>query len=337
MMETRSLETELESRSAAGGDGRDFWNRYSTIKSYLVSEYYPWIQANCPFFTDHGTNHIQSVIRSASEMLSGTVENLRNLDLFLLLCAILWHDAAMVHGRPDHAARSGRMIDQIRRLGFPDVTIQKLVTDIAKAHGGKDGLSIPGHVQDYSTKNETYTVKPKALAAVVRFADEISENRTRISISLLEDGAVPADSQIYWEYASCIAASRADPRREFVVVTVEIDRQVALRRHSCPPECDRYAARDGTIAVIQYIISRLEKMNNELAYCGQEFREYCQIRAIELRMKLLDGTSELVGYDENVILAASGLATGRYPKIDVFNAFFEEKPHWNPENIPTGE
>lgn len=337
MMETRSLETELESRVAAGGDGQDFWNRYSTIKSYLASEYYPWIQANCPFFTDHGENHIHSVIRSASELLSGRLETLSPLDLFLLLCAILWHDAAMVHGRPDHATRSGTMIEQIKRLGFPDVTIQRLVADIAKAHGGPDGLSIPVYEQDCSTKNANYTVKPRALAALVRFADEISENRTRISTSLLEDGTVPADSLIYWEYASCIAASRADPGREYVVVSVEIERKLALTRHSCPPECNAYAAKDGTIAVIQYIISRLEKMNNELAYCAQEFSGYCPIRAIELRMKLFDGTSQVYGYDENVILTASGLATGRYPKIDVFNVFFEERPHWIPENIPTGE
>ena len=124
---------------------------------------------------------------------------------------------------------------------------------------------------------------------------------------------------------------------EFVVVTVELDRQLALTRHSCPQECAKYSsASDGTIAVIQYIISRLEKMNNELAYCGQEFREYCQIREIELRLKLLDGTSGLPGYDQSIILAASGLATGRYPNIDVFHAFFVENPHWHPENIPTG-
>ena len=337
MMETRSLETELEIRSAAGGDGRDFWNRYSTIKSYLASEYYPWIQANCPFFTDHGENHIKSVIRSASELLSGRLEALNPLELFLLLLAILFHDAAMVYGRSGHAARSGEMTEEIKKLAFPNVTVHRLVDEIAKAHGGPEGLSIPAYEQDCATQNSTYTLKPRALAGLVRFADEISENRTRISNSLLAEGRVPPASQIYWEYASCIAASRADPARDRVVVTVEIDRNLARSRRSCPEECFQYADGDGTIAVIQYILSRLEKMNNELAYCGQEFREYCPIRSIDVRMKLFDGTSQVNGYDENMFLAASGLTTERYPRIDVFSTFFKEKPHWSPENIPAGE
>src|SRR6185436_10614144 len=105
-----SIEEELRSRARPGSDAEDFHARFINMKTYLTSNYYPWIQANCPFFTDHGELHIHSVIQTASQLLAPLLANrekseLTDLDLFLILASILWHDVGNVYGRSGHAKR----------------------------------------------------------------------------------------------------------------------------------------------------------------------------------------------------------------------------------------
>jgi hypothetical protein len=53
------------------GDAATLKRSYETMKGYLEKHHYPWVQANCPYFTDHGKAHITAVIHSASELGGG--------------------------------------------------------------------------------------------------------------------------------------------------------------------------------------------------------------------------------------------------------------------------
>lgn len=201
MSENLTLEDELGARAGKDPDAEAFWNRYSSMKDYLATQYYPWIQATCPFFTDHGELHINSVIRAASLLLephlgSRRRSQLSSLDIFLLLASILWHDVGNALGRVRHAERITEMTNEVRSLGFPNLGIHRLVCEIASAHAGEDGLSKPRAQEDSSTPRRTYTVYPTALAALLRFADEISEDQSRISHALLQK--VPDENRIFW-------------------------------------------------------------------------------------------------------------------------------------------
>src|ERR1700722_2075096 len=97
MMENPSLEDELRNKARKDPDAEDFYARYTAMKAYLSRAYYPWIQVNCPYFTDHGLLHVLSVLQAASQLLGPQVTNkkgseLSTLDLFLVLSSILWHD-----------------------------------------------------------------------------------------------------------------------------------------------------------------------------------------------------------------------------------------------------
>src|SRR5439155_17304816 len=254
-----TLEMELESRSKNQDDPLGLWPCYQAMKAYLSREYYRWIQANCPYYTDHGDHHIKTVIQAASGLLSqqlnGTRKNdLTTLDLFLILSGILWHDVGNVLERSGHAKRVAEMTEEIKKLGFPDLQVHRLVVEISRAHSGKDGLSIPRVEEDCLT----YTVYPKALAAIVRFADEISEDRSRISGTLLPH--IPEEHKIYWEYASCISASRPDPARERVVVSIEVQVDKTIVTFPCK-EFPQRSDQEGKIPLITYLLCRLEKMN----------------------------------------------------------------------------
>ncbi len=329
------LAAELERRITKEKDAEDFWHRYETIKAYLSTEYYPWIQANCPFFTDHGEQHISSVIQAGSLLLKEHLglqgkSKLSTLDLFLILSGILWHDVGNVYGRSEHAARVATMTDEIKKLAFPTPEIHRLVYEISKAHAGGSGLEIPRAEEDCATRYETYTVYPRALAAIVRFADEISENQARISHALLP--SVPEKSRIFWEYANCIAASRPEPERERVVVTVNIQSDKVTSRYECS-EFSHCADKEGQVSLMEYIICRLEKMNNERVYCAGKFNRYASIREIAVKITISHATERLANYDLEVALSDSGLSKKSYPRIEIFEEFFKSYPDWYPARI----
>jgi len=101
------------------------------------------------------------------------------------LTAILWHDVGMVIDRATHAELVYEMIEKVSDM-FPNPTIKGLVAQIANAHKGSSSLdNLP--VESYCTIEKSgQEVNPAMLAAIVRFADEISENHTRASLQLLD-------------------------------------------------------------------------------------------------------------------------------------------------------
>ena len=327
-----TLESELQRQAQYDPDAKAFWHRYENVKVYLKKEYYPWIQANCPFFTDHGEKHIQSVIQAGSLLLqehlsSDSKKDVTCLDIFLVLCAIVWHDAGMVYERSEHASRVAGMINKIKAGLLPEPDIQRLIVEIVSAHEGNEGLRTPRKEEDFTMPSQRVcTVYPRALAAIVRFADEVSENWSRISQALLPN--VPDENRIYWEYANCIKASRPNPARERVVVTIEIQHDAAIREFTCPQRFLYRANDEGNISLIEYIICRLEKMINERAYCASEFSRYVSIREITARFTILRDLERLENYELGKSFSQSG-----YPNINVFDNFFECYPSWHPQRL----
>jgi len=336
MSDILPLEAALEARAKTDEDAKAFWHHYNSVKIYLAKEYYRWIQANLPFFTDHGEQHIQSVIQVASLLLSKHLNpdgksQLSSLDIFLILSGILWHDVGNVYNRSEHSQLVAEMTEKIKTLIFPTLQIHRLVDEISKAHSGKKGLNIPRLDEYCATSNQNYEVNPRALAAIVRFADEVSENHSRISRALLPK--IPDENRIYWEYANCISASTPEPERFRVVVTVEIQRDKAIGKFICHEFPNRVNGT-GQIPLMEYILSRLEKINNERAYCAPQFSRYVSIQEIIARFTILHGTERVNNYDMlQVVFGDCGLSQDSYPKIQIFEEFFRCYPNWKPENL----
>lgn len=337
---TPSLETELKRRADLNEDDAvELWARYSSMKAYLSREYYPWIQANSSFLTDHGDQHIKSVIQAASALMKRHVDpemeirrrTLSSLDLFLVLSGILWHDVGNVYERSGHAARVAQMTEGIKKLGFPDLSIHRLVVEIAAAHSGKTGLTKARPEEDASMLHGTYTVYTRALAAIVRLADEVSENRFRISTELLQD--VPDKNRIFWHYANSVTASRPVPERRRIVITVELQEEVAVERFLCS-EFPSRVDDEGKMHLMDFIVCRLEKMNNERAYCSAAFGRFDTIDDIEARFALLNGITRIK--ETTVFFGDAGLKSGdenAYPNINVFEEFYTDHPDWRPERM----
>lgn len=339
MSDEATLEAELERRALASEDSAaDLWARYKSVKDFLSSQYYGWVQANSPFLTDHGELHIKSVIQTASLLLGKHLEpgaeknkrQLSSLDIFLILSGILWHDVGNVFGREGHAERAAEMTKEVKSLAFPDPDVHRLVTEIAMAHSGQNGLVKARNEEDCSIGYQTYTVFPRALAAIVRFADEVSENRSRISSALLP--TVPEGNRVFWEYAHSISASRPEPERERVVVSISLQRANAVKKYLCGNFADRIDS-ENKIHLIDYILCRIEKMNNERAYCAPEFSRFATIREIVARFTLQDDITRVA--ETTVYFSDSGVKNNgnEYPDIKIVDDFFLAYPDWRPERL----
>ncbi len=322
-----TLEEELERLADLGqGQAVDYLTKYNAMKAYLEVDYYPWIQATCPFFTDHGKLHVESVMMTASMLLENRYgpekqNSLNELEIFLLLSAILWHDVGNVMGRAGHAEKVKELTSKIQSIAFGEPALRGLVVSIVKAHAGEDGLQKAREEQHY----ERSIVYPRALAAVLRFADEISETAKRISHSILESGKVPEDNLIFWEFANCIIASVPEPNRQRIILNIEIQLEKISRFYRLKGWGDQ-----NDVSLIEYIVHRIEKINNERAYCDREFRRYLTIREVEIRLNLLNDTDTIEGYDNKIITLGDGGMSSfvGYPLIKISGSFFQDNPEW---------
>lgn len=322
---TTNLIDELKKKGDSGDTNAvSYLKKYLAMKDFLVKNYYGYIQAKCPFFTDHGEAHIDGVIWASSQLLQRTFENgdlLTSFDIYLLLTTIIWHDAGMVSKRNGHETAVRKLLEGVDQIAFDNVTEKRLVEEIIGAHTGRGTIQRLRQEERYGR----FIVYPRALAAILRFGDEISEDFTRISQGVLKSGAVPNENLIFWNYAACVKASHPDPFRERVILTIDIDRSTATQTFLLPqkgpnPPLER--------TLIEYVVERVEKIAAERAYCAAHFSRYASIQTIEVRLGLLDGTNRVGEYDQTLEFGGP-----EYPEIKISQKFFEEKPKWKPEQI----
>jgi hypothetical protein len=334
-MSVRSLEAQLQAltahRDCAGCCS--LWSNYQAMKQYLTDHYYPWVQASYPWYTDHGEKHVTSVLSTCDLLLPHLLhgkDSLTCLSIYLMLCAIIWHDTGMVATRSGHAAEAAKHIEKVRELCFPDPSISRLVSQIARAHSGDDvwrGLRPQENLTPPCAKH-SQTVHPQAIAAILRYADEISENHTRVTPAMLDQ--VPPDSRIFWDYALTVKACKPEPERHRAVINMELQVDDAVRRYGCPDRCKEYADDKGQITLIEYVVYRLQRMNRERLYCFPYLNTYVQMSAIEVRLQLCH---DIDCREYTFELQDGGLRRSGYPIAGIFNDFFAEFPDLQPAQL----
>lgn len=335
-----NLVSTLEEKAECNELAEELYHSYKNTYRYLESEYYGWIQSNCPHFTDHGERHIQTVINKSGEILEDELKSenigaLNFVEIYVLLASIIWHDVGMVQDRGKHENFPTKISEDITETLFPNTGIQRLVSRIVKSHTGNTALSIPTSKGSVTLGHQTFDLHPKAIAAVLRFADEISENQERVSRAAAVFEEVPEESKIYWEYAKSITAISVELARDRVVVNFELDKEQATTKYPCP---DKYVTRsddENRISVIEYIVCRLEKMNNEKVYCAPEFRRYAYIREIQAKFRVFDEDGhEFEEFSQE--LGEGGVKkTDQYPDIHIYEDFFNENGDLKPSTIST--
>jgi hypothetical protein len=241
-------------------------------------------------FTSHGPDHFDEVVKYAGLLLGcergDEIIGLSAYELYVLLLAIRLHDAGNVYGREGHEKKAFQILRTMGELSGPDDVEKKFVADIAEAHGGvtadgsKNTVGRLGELESIGS----IEVRPRLLAAIVRFADEISESRPRAAGYLLKEGALPKHNEVFHKYASCIKSVNVKPAERTVSLKYVFSAEDAKRKWGKGKDENQVT----DVFLIDEIFERLDKMFLERRYCVRFMRSICNVERIRADIKIHD-------------------------------------------------
>ena len=318
MLTDRKIYNEIQLRAekkAPDHRYRRFTGILDNMLEVLRGKIYKEIPRAAPDFDDHGEAHADLILALCDEILENNYlqdggrtevdvrwrENrISNDKLFVLTAAVLWHDAAMIDGRKDHAIN-------LRKLQFTQMIMSTLNTldssladfycsvilNIACAHSDDKSLQSCKTVEvaDGRFDSETVSVRTKALAGLVRLCDELSDDRSRTNTIAME--RVDKVAKIYWLHSRYISlseiqvsSSRNHPNTVHIVYRIPYEHLFTL-----------YTLADGKdIYLYQFVINRIEKVHVEMTICCPLFADLTFLEKLIVEIFILgdsDNSEEL--------------------------------------------
>ena len=188
----------------------DYIGRYRSNANIMYNDVHPQVEKGAMIIdggclNNHGEKHIKTVIQRASQLISTKGLELSNYEIYVLLMAIHLHDIGNITGRKNHEQKIEQIVQIIEKgtakLDFEDDIEKECIEDIAEAHGG-DATNIVR--LDTDSKVLGHAVNKKQIAAILRLADEISDDYTRADKLLLQAGSIPPEIVIYHKYSFCL-------------------------------------------------------------------------------------------------------------------------------------
>lgn len=290
---------------------------YSELKRIAKDKYYPQIQTLFSWYTDHGQKHVESIIRKLGELLGQSYGRLNEMEIFILLCACIFHDTGMTISRNEHADKAIEIIKSMRDV-ISDITVTRQINEIARAHSSQKDLSELKPMDSCTFKDITYSVQTRALAAMLRLADDISETKYRIIPELLEE--VPEDNAIYWYYASVVESVKISPADMTCKIKLCIPQSILLKEF-------KYGRIQNKI-FFEYVLERIEKSYKERIMCSIEFRNIVIISSFEIEMYIM--TDDLIDEIENLKFEIDE----RYCQpLGLKEAFYKKNPMWTIDEL----
>ena len=244
-------------------------------------------------YTDHGPDHFDAVIKYSGKLLNLTANSngtdkicISPYEAFVLLVSILLHDAGNIYGRKGHEKQLLSIFTEMGRHLCPDQFEAKIITQISTAHGGTVELSDGSHSKDTISKllydkdeMNDIPVRQRLVAALLRFSDEICEERNRAARFMLDKDILPKESQVFHAYAYSISSVGVDHEGKSVNFKIELMKNDVTRL---------YGKGSEEIFLIEEIFSRLEKMYGEMLYCQRFMSEYIKLDRIRVTIKIYD-------------------------------------------------
>lgn len=123
----------------------NYYNRFIEIDNYLNEHIHPEANIGAAarepiWLTDHGPNHISTVIRRASDLVFNGSCVLTPYESYILLVAAHLHDVGNIFGRTGHEQKITKVLfssdDELNSLFGRDAFEKRMIFHIAMAHGG---------------------------------------------------------------------------------------------------------------------------------------------------------------------------------------------------------
>jgi hypothetical protein len=256
----------------------NYFAHYSKLKEYLIAKVHNEVtiganlQNQKELLNDHGLSHIEKVIERASNLVDCKGCQLGPFEIYILLSAIQLHDVGNFYGREDHEIMLQEiMLKAGESCGRDDIE-RILIKKIAQAHGGKargvrDANDTIGQLSITEPLADG-VVRPRAIASILRFADELSDDKSRANTMLLKEGKLPKRSEVFHAYATCLETVLVKHNERSVELHFRIPKEFLIRK---------YGKSDGEVYLLDEIYDRVMKVHRERIYCMR----YCR-RLIEI-------------------------------------------------------
>lgn len=210
----------------------------------------------------------------AGALVSRRLDSFNSMELYLLVTAILFHDAGIVFGRSDHQKRISEVYNHVWKQSVQDKEEKLLVGLICGAHTGETRDGSYDTLKGLSTSNKLGErgVDPKKIAAVLRFADELAEGPQRTSAFLLSTNRFSDERAVpFHKYASATSV-HVDPGNQRIALMYSI----GIENNSTDAMSVSWEELPSFLELIQ---SRITKLDQERRYARHyapvlsEFRE----------------------------------------------------------------
>jgi hypothetical protein len=277
----------------------DYFSRYCGIVNELRLNVYPGIDAGLAsnstvpgHYTAHNSEHFDEVVRYAGNLLGLTSNSsdtkLEPYEVYVLLLAIRIHDAGNIFGRDGHEKMCFRVLKDMSGGHGLDDAENKTIARIAEAHGGTTESGDKDTIRQLEAESlvGSSQIRPRLLASITRFADEICESRNRAAGYLAKYAGIPKHNEVFHQYASAITGAGVSAKDRRVTLNFDLTVDQVVRKWG-------YAIEPGTGAVkedylIDEILRRLEKMDLERRYCNGFSRDAYSVDAIRASINIVD-------------------------------------------------
>lgn len=265
----------------------DHYTQYKKLKDYLFDNVHKdvTIGANLKdpgiLLNDHGPEHIETVIRRASDLIHNSKCSLTPYESYILLCCIEVHDVGNILGRMDHEKNSKEIILNAPGVCGRDSIEAKTITRIAETHGGKLSNGSQGKINTLEVEESlTYgKIRSRLIASILRFADELADDKTRANTSLLLSGKIPKKSEVFHAYAHCLQSVNINHSEQQIELKFMIHKNFLKKS---------YGKMNKNVMLINEIYDRLYKMHLERMYCMSHSRGLIDLEKIRVDIEFYD-------------------------------------------------
>ena len=301
-----------------GGDDFPFFSKYDVFKNHLDNGLHKEVTKQAIYneikdkdeldkmiwLNDHGPEHIAAVVERASQLLDNGKDDTTNFiyslnarEIFLLLNAIQVHDIGNFFGRVGHEAKVFEAVNEGLTPILFDSTEARYIYDIAHVHGGKvvykNGSTDKNTIKKIKPQitSDGYTVRLQLLAAVLRFADELADEKKRADIVSLNKGTLTKGSEVFHAFSACLDSVKVDHSKLTIEVHFKIPKKYATRKFG------KLISENGNDKVIECylldeIYSRILKMHHERIYCAKFWKGMIEVDRIWVEIEFYNDINE---------------------------------------------
>ena len=267
------------------GEYADLRTRYETVVKQFKNSA-KFINSKNPDFTDHGEGHIIDVQNTVYSMIEICRESLTTLELYILCMATYFHDWGNIVTREGHRDYAYRFYNGV----FPNSERIKqessILHSIVWSH---TGTSIAGDKDTLKDVSEKMTLRDedinvRRIAAILRFADELSESPNRTNVLYVKTKRMNKNSLCHHLYANSIDIS-CKPSEGRILIDLHIGVSITKNKYSAV-----FVGTGKSVPLEQFINcveKKLRKADEERKYANYYLKDFLHFSEISANIKFL--------------------------------------------------